>query len=56
MIKKQIKLDNAEISLLIEGLSIWQDEYEGVKDYEVNDRQNIEKLKNKLFKKLGGEK
>ena len=52
MTKKIIKLDNAEISLLIEGLSIWEDEYSGIKDFKVNDRKNIERLQKKLFKSL----
>lgn len=50
MTTKIVKLSNAEISLLIEGLNIWDDEYSGVKDYEVNDKKNIDKLKKKLIK------
>jgi hypothetical protein len=52
MKKIQIKLNNAEVLLLIAGLDIWDDEYEGTSDYEMNDKKNVEAMRAKLAKSL----
>ena len=44
----EVKLSKKEIELIIESLSIYEDEYSGTTDFEENIRKRLEKLQKKL--------